>query len=331
MTVELPSTDDQENEYRYERKYVLAATHASNMLMRIKLHPNGFREKYSPRCVNNLYFDTLGHASFFDNVEGAGGRTKLRVRWYGDTLRRIDAPILEFKVKRGVVVNEYLQTSDTNIFAIGEIAEFRRQLFGITTAAEQQARCLAGYIAGDLNSSYNGSVLMNVLKFEDLDLCSIGQITFPDNTAGYEEVVFQDITQGYYKKCIIYQDRMVGAILVGDKAEFPEYKRLIEQQIELSEKRTELLRNATPKALVLGKLICSCNNIGKGNLENAIAAGFNTLPKLCEKTGAGTACGSCKPELKELLKNTKYALPIPGKNGVNGTVKKKGLFSSFFR
>ncbi len=103
MTVELPSTDDQENEYRYERKYVLAATHASNMLMRIKLHPNGFREKYSPRCVNNLYFDTLGHASFFDNVEGAGGRTKLRVRWYGDTLRRIDAPILEFKVKRGVV------------------------------------------------------------------------------------------------------------------------------------------------------------------------------------------------------------------------------------
>ena len=233
-------------------------------------------------------------------------------------------------VKRGVLVNEYLQTSDPNIFAIGEIAEFKRQLFGITTAAEQQARCLAGYISGDLNSSYNGSVLMNVLKFEDLDLCSIGQISFPDNSTGYEEVVFQDITQGYYKKCIIYQDRMVGAILVGDKAEFPEYKRLIEQQIELSEKRTELLRNATPKELVLGKLICSCNNIGQGNLENAIAEGFNTFPKLCEKTGAGTACGSCKPEIKELLKQTTYALPNPKGFKVNGAKKKKRFLQEFF-
>lgn len=237
----------------------------------------------------------------------------------------------DLEVKRGVVINEYLQTSDPNIFAIGEIAEFKRQLFGITTAAEQQARCLAGYISGDLNSSYDGSVLMNVLKFEDLDLCSIGQITIPDNIDDYEEVIFQDITQGYYKKCIIHQDRMVGAILVGDKAEFPEYKRLIESRIELSEKRTELLRNSTKKESVIGKLICSCNNIGKGNLENAIAKGFNTLPKLCDKTGAGTACGSCKPEIKELLKNPKNALPIPNKNGVNGSKKKKGIFARIFK
>lgn len=237
----------------------------------------------------------------------------------------------DLRVKRGVIVNEYLQTSDPNIFAMGEIAEFRRQLFGITTAAEQQARCLAGYISGDLNSSYDGSVLMNVLKFEDLDLCSIGQISIPDNAEGYEEVVFQDITQGYYKKCIIYQDRMVGAILVGDKAEFPEYRRLIESRIELSEKRTELLRNSTKKEPVIGKLICSCNNVGKGNLENAIASGFNTLPKLCDKTGAGTACGSCKPELKELLKNSKKSLPIPEKSSVNGTSNKKGFFASIFK
>jgi len=242
------------------------------------------------------------------------------------------AKAANIQVKRGVVVNEYLQTSDASIFAMGEIAEFKRQLFGITTAAEQQARCLAGYLSGDLNSSYNGSVLMNVLKFEDLDLCSIGQISIPDNEQGYEEVIFQDITQRYYKKCIIYQDRMIGAILVGDKAEFPEFKRLIESKIELSEKRTELLRNSAKKEPVIGKLICSCNNIGKGNLEKAIAEGFNTLPKLCDKTGAGTACGSCKPELKELLlKQPKKALPIPGKTKVNGSTSKKGIFSTFFR
>jgi len=103
MTVELKSTDDQENQYRYERKYVLSAADLSDLVLRIKLHPNGFREKYSPRYVNNMYFDTLGHTSFFDNVEGVGGRTKLRVRWYGDLVGEIKEPVLEFKVKRGVV------------------------------------------------------------------------------------------------------------------------------------------------------------------------------------------------------------------------------------
>lgn len=236
----------------------------------------------------------------------------------------------DLTVKRGVVVNEYLQTSDPNIYAMGEIAEFNRQLFGITTAAEQQARCLAGYLAGDLNSVYEGSVLMNVLKFDNLDLCSIGQISMPDNMAGYEEVIFQDITQRYYKKCIIYQDRMVGAILVGDKAEFPEYKRLIESRIELSEKRTELLRNSAKKEPVIGKLVCSCNNIGKGNLQNAIAEGYTTLPKLCDKTGAGTACGSCKPEIKELLKKTKK-LSLPKKKEMNGSTEKKGFLATIFK
>ncbi|MEM1122199.1 MAG: FAD-dependent oxidoreductase, partial [Bacteroidota bacterium] len=242
------------------------------------------------------------------------------------------AKAANIQVRRGVVVNEYLQTSDPSVFAMGEIAEFRRQLFGITTAAEQQARCLAGYLAGDLNSAYDGSVLMNVLKFENLDLCSIGQISIPNNVPGYEEVIFQDITHRYYKKCIIFQDRMVGAILVGDKAEFAEFKRLIERKIELSEKRTELLRNSAKKEPIIGKLVCSCNSVGKGNLQNAIAEGYNTLPKLCEKTGAGTACGSCKPELKELLRQgPKKPLPIPGKVKVNGAHQKKGLLASIFR
>ncbi|MEM6380743.1 MAG: (2Fe-2S)-binding protein, partial [Bacteroidota bacterium] len=118
----------------------------------------------------------------------------------------------------------------------------------------------------------------------------------------------------------------------GDKAEFAEFKRLIERKIELSEKRTELLRNSAKKEPVIGKLVCSCNSVGKGNLQNAIAEGYNTLPKLCEKTGAGTACGSCKPELKELLRQgVKKPLPIPGKVKVNGSHQKKGLLASIFR
>ncbi len=85
----------------------------------------------------------------------------------------------DLRTGRGVIVNEYLQTSDPNIFALGEIAEFKNSLYGITSAAEQQADRAASYILGDFSSIYNGSVLMNILKFEDLDLCSLGMVNPP--------------------------------------------------------------------------------------------------------------------------------------------------------
>ena len=115
-------------------------------------------------------------------------------------------------VKKGVVVDDHLQTSDPSIFAIGEIAEHERKLYGITSAAEKQARCLAGYLTGDETSLFKGTILMNVLKFEDLDLCSIGEINIPEDKEGYETVVFKDYSQGYYKKCIIHKDRMLSLI-----------------------------------------------------------------------------------------------------------------------
>ena len=152
----------------------------------------------------------------------------------------------------------------------------------------------------------------------------------PDNDIGYEEVIFQDISQRYYKKCVIYKDRLIGAVLVGDKNEFAEFKRLIEGQIELSEKRTELLRSSKKKAPLIGKIVCSCNHVGKGNIEQAIQEGYTNLGSLCEKTGAGLACGSCKPELKELLKQTP-SRKLPTVNGTKATEKRKGIFASLFK
>jgi len=142
---------------------------------------------------------------------------------------------------------------------------------------------------------------MNILKFDDLNLCSIGEITFPKHAPGYEEVVFKDLSHGYYKKCIIYNDRMIGAILIGDKSEFLEFKNLIENGIELSEKRTELLRGSVKKEAVIGTIVCSCNHVGIGNIKNAIKNNCHSIDKICNETMAGTACGSCKPEVNEIL------------------------------
>lgn len=211
--------------------------------------------------------------------------------------------------RRGVIVNERLQTSDPNIYAIGEIAEFNGTLYGITAAAEQQAHVVATYMNGDIASYYKGSLFMNIIKIHGFDLCSIGLSECPDDDA-YEEVVFTDKAKRYYKKCIITQDRLVGAILIGDKNEFLEYRDLIANQTELSEKRMQLLRSGNKPDPVLGKLVCSCNNVGSENIRQKITDGCDNLADLCSKSGAGMGCGSCRPEVKRILEETLAALTV---------------------
>ena len=185
------------------------------------------------------------------------------------------------------MVNDYLQTNDPDIFAIGEIAEHNGMTLGITSAAEKQADVLARFIHGDLQSTYDGAVPMNILKLPGLDLCSIGIPEIPANNEGYDEILFIDKSMRYYKKCIIKDDRLVGAILVGDKSEFAEFKSLIENKVELSEKRLQLLRSGKKAEPVIGKLICSCNQVGAGNLHQLINEGGKSLHELCQRSGAG--------------------------------------------
>lgn len=204
---------------------------------------------------------------------------------------------------RGIKVNAHLQTSDPHIFAIGEIAEFENELFGITAAAEEQASILAKYIEGDIHSQYRGSIPMNILKFEDLHLCSLGQINIPENDDSYEIITLTDLAKGYYKKCIVKDDLLIGAILMGDKNEFAEFKSLIENKVELSEKRTKLLRNSSNAIPLKGQLVCSCSQVGQGNLKDAIQQGCKNFEDLCAQTGAGLGCGSCKNEVRQILFN----------------------------
>ena len=81
---------------------------------------------------------------------------------------------------------------------------------------QQQAEIVARYLNGDISKYYNGSLLMNILKMHGTDLCSLGEVKCPNNPA-YEEVVFIDKAKRYYKKCIIHNNRLIGAILIGDK------------------------------------------------------------------------------------------------------------------
>lgn len=91
------------HEYRYERKFLVEGLDAAQVDMLVRRHPCMFYEPYSPRYVNNLYLDSEGLDNYYANVDGAGERHKVRIRWYGDLLGQIDRPALELKTKDGLV------------------------------------------------------------------------------------------------------------------------------------------------------------------------------------------------------------------------------------
>lgn len=96
-------SDGQRTEYRYERKFLVDRLDASQARAMVKRHPGMFYEPYPPRYVNNLYLDTKGMDNYLDNVNGVGDRRKVRIRWYADLFKDIEKPVLEFKIKQGLV------------------------------------------------------------------------------------------------------------------------------------------------------------------------------------------------------------------------------------
>ena len=89
--------------YRYERKFLVDELQPFQVESIIKLHPRLFYAPYPPRFVNNLYFDTPDMENYYDNVSGASRRRKVRIRWYGAPFGALSRPVLEIKVKDGLV------------------------------------------------------------------------------------------------------------------------------------------------------------------------------------------------------------------------------------
>ncbi|NII28552.1 molybdopterin-dependent oxidoreductase [Pseudoflavitalea sp. X16] len=290
-------------------------------LMDRQLDPLGsqlLHEELTDKGIDIYYNDEIERFLGSQQIEGIRLKSGLMINCQAIVIAIGTVPNIELArasgldCKRGVVVDEYLRTNDPNVYAIGEIAEFKGFLYGITAAAEQQAEIVARYLAGDISKYYDGSLLMNILKMHGTDLVSLGLAECPADP-GYEEVVFIDKAKRYYKKCIIYNDRLVGAILIGDKSEFLEFRDLIQNKMELSEKRLQLLRSGKKAEAAIGKLVCSCGNIGEGNIVNKIKEGCTELKALCQASGAGLGCGSCRPEVQAILEKqlqTQEALPI---------------------
>lgn len=91
------------NDYRYERKFFISELTRHELESILSHHPALFSEIYYQRYVNNIYFDTANLINYFDNVDGSAQRVKVRIRWYGELFGVVEKPILELKIKNGLL------------------------------------------------------------------------------------------------------------------------------------------------------------------------------------------------------------------------------------
>jgi nitrite reductase (NADH) large subunit len=145
------------------------------------------------------------------------------------------------KTNRGVVVDNQLRTSAEDVYAMGDVAEFEGNVYGIIPAAMEQARIAATNITKEEQQEYNGTVPSNTLKVMDIELTSIGIIN-PENSK-LEEIKETNQQKGIYKKLVLDQGKIVGAILLGDKKPVTSIKRLITQETDITKHKNLVLKD----------------------------------------------------------------------------------------
>jgi len=212
------------------------------------------------------------------------------------------------EVNRGIAVNDFMETSDPNIFAVGECTEHRGQTFGLVAPLFDQARVLAATITENRGPSFAAPAPAAKLKIMGVDIFSAGSID--EKEPGVETVRYEDPALGAYKKLLIKDNRLHGMILVGDIEDEQTYMDWMRSGTDLAPLRRQLL--FPPPAGDIGlevadmpdsETVCGCNGVRKGEIIEAIHKhGITTLAKLKERTKASTSCGSCAGLCQKLLR-----------------------------
>ncbi|MFC5476833.1 nitrite reductase large subunit NirB [Massilia suwonensis] len=209
----------------------------------------------------------------------------------------------------GVAIDDDCLTSDPDIYAVGECAAWRGQLFGLVAPGYDMARAAARHVLG-APGGFAGADLSTKLKLMGVDVASIGDAH--GATSGSRSVQYLDERRQTYKKLVVSDcgKRLLGAVLVGDAAEYGTLLQMALNGIDLPEAPESLIlpqaSGAAKKGLGVDALpdtaqICSCNDISKGALCAAVQDGATSIGALKKCTTAGTACGGCVPLVTQVL------------------------------
>jgi nitrite reductase (NADH) large subunit len=215
---------------------------------------------------------------------------------------------LQVGPRGGIVINNHCQTSEPDVYAIGECALWNNQIFGLVAPGYSMARCVVAQLNGDA-SSFTGADMSTKLKLMGVDVASIGDAHA--KTPGALVYTYQDGKAEIYKRLVVSADQkqLLGAVLVGDAENYSSLLQYCLNGMPLPEQPDSLIlpsRSAQPVGLGADALpdtaqICSCYAVSKGEICTAIAGGCNSVAELKAETKAGSGCGGCSSLLKSVL------------------------------
>lgn len=227
----------------------------------------------------------------------------------------------------GIIIDDACQTSDPNIFAIGECVLHQNRIYGLVAPGYKMAEVVADYFSknSNKNNSFIGADMSTKLKLLGVDVASFGDHFA--KTPGAKEVTLVDSRQGIYKKLVLCGDgtQLLGGILVGDASGYGTLLQFVQNQITLPPHPEDLLMPPREGKVSLATMgvdslpdtaqICSCNNVSKGDICRAIREdNLKDIATLKKCTKAGTGCGGCVPLVTDLLKTELKKAGIEVKN-----------------
>jgi len=216
--------------------------------------------------------------------------------------------------ERGVVVNDTMQTFDPRIYAVGECVQHRGETYGLVAPLFEMAKVCANHLVRHGIGLYEGSVTSTKLKVTGIDLFSAGDFIGDENT---EELVFQDASRGVYRKLVIGDNKVKGAVMYGDTIDGSWYFDLMRDETDITDFREKILfgqahlgdsghGDENRIAMMADTAeICGCNGITKGDIVQSINVNkLLTLEEVRAHTKASSSCGSCTGLVESLLAHT---------------------------
>ena len=224
---------------------------------------------------------------------------------------------LEVGLRGGIIINDQCQTSDPDIYAIGECALWNNMIYGLVAPGYAMARTVVANLAGKI-ASFTGADMSTKLKLIGVDVASIGDAHA--KTQGALVYTYQNGEHDIYKRLVVSTDKkqLLGAVLVGDASAYSTLLQYCLTGIELPEHPDSLILPSRsnesvglgPDALPMSAQICSCYDVTKDVICQAIGAGFRTLSTLSSETNAATGCGGCATLLKSVLNSELLKLGV---------------------
>ena len=224
----------------------------------------------------------------------------------------------------GIEIDDRCQTSDGDIYAIGECALWQGQIFGLVAPGYQMARVLADHLAGEA-SAFSGADMSTKLKLLGVEVASFGDAH--GRTPGSQSLYWTDEPKGIYKKIVVCDagNTLLGGVLVGDSGDYSTLLQMMLNQMALPDAPESLilpaLAGAPSKALGVAALpaqaqVCSCHNVSKGDICAAVQSGCGDMAAVKQCTRAATGCGGCAALVKQVMEHQLATLGVEVKKDI---------------